>query len=152
MAICASGRPFATDFCHVPNKKTAPKVKRAPSWQGRLKRSPKPSPRYCVLDTPRRNFAIVLCHLQEYPKWGSHSVGPSQYAVHWVDSLPHAPGRPETVMSTQDWRSRCETAVPERQARSGTAFVIALPGVNGNRFDQEFNSGQNSVRRSGPLP
>jgi hypothetical protein len=28
LAICASGLPFATDFCPVPNKKSAPRAKR----------------------------------------------------------------------------------------------------------------------------
>src|SRR6516164_1243250 len=67
LAICASGLPFATDFCHVPNKKTAPKGNASLPWaraSQRHRRQPidmvprrrarsEPSPEYSVLSTPR---------------------------------------------------------------------------------------------------
>src|SRR6516165_3297421 len=67
LAICASGLPFATDFCHVPNKKTAPKgnASRPSACASERHRRQllaivpparaqfKPGPEYSVLPTPR---------------------------------------------------------------------------------------------------
>src|SRR6516162_472729 len=66
LAICASGLPFATDFCHLPNKKTAPKGNASrPSacasqrhrrqllaMEPPARAQSKPSPEYSVLATP----------------------------------------------------------------------------------------------------
>src|SRR6516225_6316654 len=70
--------------------------------------------RYRVTGILAPHSTTVLCHFRTTSQSGTHPVGPSQFAVHWIDRLRHGLGGPANSFTNSKSHSLAQSnAVPE---------------------------------------
>ena len=87
--------------------------------------------RYRVTGILAPHSTTVLCHFRTTSQSGTHPVGPSQFAVHWMDRLRHGLGGPANSFPNSKSHSLAQSnAVPEPNPSSRAKNSAARNGLS----------------------